>query len=337
MEKRLCAILLHLLRQDTEPTYRPALKKHLGSLARHFLATGDFAALTQLHRQLTATGRDDEPLSGHPHDGLLALFASLAFTREVLGGLILWGRNKWPEIAELTCQVGAPFVPHLLDRLAEEQDRSLRCFYLQMLSDMGPITRRPATDRLGDKRWYLVRNLVILLRRMNDPGAMDAILPLLKHSHPQVRQEALKTAFFYRSPHADGALLLELSNRKDPPPLWAVALARHSRDARVITRLLHLLRKNSLSPMGLALRETAVRTLAAMGNPAALRDLERILFGFSLQHPKRLKRLQHLIAKTLKAYPASATRAIRERLSRNRRPDLAELRRIVHPRHHNIQ
>jgi hypothetical protein len=332
MENRLCAIVLHLMQKGTGPAARPALKNHLTGLARHFLATGDFAALAQLHRRISAEHRDGDAPSGRQHDALLASFSSLAFAREALGGLTLWGREKWPEIADLVRQVGAPFVPHLLDRLAEEQTRSLRSFYLQLLTDLGSAARQPVIARLEDRRWYLVRNLVILLRRMNEPATMDAICPLLKHPHHRVRQEALKTAFFYRSPHADEALLRELSDADAPSALHAVALARHSRDARVIARLLRILRDGDLSPTGLALQEAVVKTLAAMGNPAALRDLERILFGFSLRHPKRHKHLQRLIAKTLKAYPASATRAIRQRLFQNRRPDLAELRQIVHPR-----
>lgn len=328
MERRLCSIISHMMHHFEDPQYQTGLNNHLSPLIQHFIDTGDFAALIDLHRQaasLTSTSKKSAK------DHLFSIFSSYRFTREIVHSLSLWPQVKRQEIFELMLQVGAPFIPLLLDRLGEEQDRSVRFRYLKLLGDMGPIIRQEVLSRLSDERWHMVRNLIVLLRGLEDPDLMDIIEPLLQHPHERVRQEALKTAFHFKDARADTAILRELDRTMDLPPIWVIGLARHSRDMKVFQKLIDLLRQSSLSNESLAIRLAVVMTLADIGNPIALNALEKILFSFSVCHPRRHKRLQAQILSSLKNYPHEATKSLYRRLDRSMRPDLAELRHISVP------
>lgn len=322
MEKRLSNVLGHLLQNTEDRCEQISLKKHLSNLIQHFTDTGDFTALLDLHRQLSSRRKDMSECQDLPN----SLFASYRFTREVVHGLSLWPQNKRQVILTLIERVGTPFVPLLLDRLAEEKDRSIRSQYLRLLEKMGPVIRSEVVRRLKDNRWHLLRNLIVLLRGLNDPSLMDTIEPMLRHPHQRVRQEALKTAFYFRDPRADATLLKELNRTAPQPPLWAIGLARQSRDPRVFNRLLGLLQRRDLTKEGLALQRAIVASLADIANPIALRDLERVLFGFSFLHPRRHKALQSFIVASLKHYSHEATDPIYRRLARGMRPDLADFR-----------
>lgn len=320
LEHRLCAIVSYLLQHDPDGTDCEDLTVHLQPFVQHFIAIGDFAALIDLHRQLA----DGEGFVRNNQDGI---FARHGFVREIIGSIPLWPKEKRQDIFHLMRIIGPPFVPLLLEQLAEEPDRALRQQYLALLAEMGPDIRPEVVARLSDERWQLVRNLVLLLRGLQDPQVVTLLEPLFRHPHESVRQEVLKTAFFFQDQHADLALLQELEGNGALAPLWAIGLARYSRDARVRERLLQLLQLAPLTKAGLSVRLAAVTALAQLGRPEALPELEQLLCGFSVRHPRRYRILQRKILESLTKYPLHAVLPIYRRLAGRLRPDLAELRR----------
>jgi hypothetical protein len=320
LEHRLCAIVSYLLQHDPDGTDCEDLTVHLQPFVQHFIATGDFAALIDLYRQLT----DGEEVARHKQDGI---FARHGFLREIIGSIPLWFKEKRQDILHLIRVIGPPFAPLLLDQLAEEPDRALRQQYLALLAEMGPEIRQEVAARLSDDRWQLVRNLVVLLRGLQDPQIVTLLEPLFRHPHESVRQEVLKTAFFCKDQHADPALLQELEGSGALPPLWAIGLARYSRDVRVRERLLQLLHLAPLTKEGLLVQLAAVTALGQLGRPEALPELEQLLCGFSVRHPRRYRILQRKILESLTSYPLDEVLPIYRRLAGRLRPDLAEMRR----------
>lgn len=323
IEKHLAAVVSHLLQNANSTDRHASLKQQLSDLIQHFIATGDFSAIIDLHRQLSAPSSQSIKKA---RDLRAALFSGYRFTRDIVHSLVLWPANKRQIIFSLIHQVGPPFIPQLLDQLAEERVRSARFQLLKLLADMGPAIREQVTERLHDSRWYFVRNLVVLLRGLDDPALMHNLAPLLNHPHERVRQETLKTAFHFRDPRADNALLKELHRRPEGPPEWAINLAGHCQDKRILCRLLKLMSESGLNKEGLAVQLAIVTTLGKIGDPIALNDLARVLFGFSVCHPYRHRRLQYRIVETLKNYPPESSAPVYRRLARSARPDLAELR-----------
>ena len=94
----------------------------------------------------------------------------------------------------LTDRIGPAAIPALLDVLADSDSRSVRRKVFDQLVKMGPEVGEEAVERLGDARWFVQRNMLVLLQRLDelpqrfDPGK------LLEHPDERVRRESLPLA-----------------------------------------------------------------------------------------------------------------------------------------------
>ena len=67
--------------------------------------------------------------------------------------------------------------------LAEEADKSRRRRILELLVVFGPVIAGPP-ELLGDTRWYVVRNMIVLLQRVGDRSALARGAALRGPSRP---------------------------------------------------------------------------------------------------------------------------------------------------------
>jgi hypothetical protein len=90
--------------------------------------------------------------------------------------------------------MGPAAIPALLDVLADSDSRSVRRKVFDRLAGMGPEVGERAVERLADGRWFVIRNMLALLQRLEvlpegfDPGR------LLEHADERVRRESLPLA-----------------------------------------------------------------------------------------------------------------------------------------------
>jgi hypothetical protein len=322
LELQFCNVILQIMQSiptEDEPETGAASARNLGDLCGYFLEVGDFSFLAAIH------GRMQE-MKGVPAAGdVLALFEGADFVRAVIDGSALWGKGKYPEIRRLIRAVGPAFVEPLLDRLAEEPNISLRRFLIEALIDLGEAVRGPAIARLTDERWYLVRNLVLILRSLGDPEVLRPLHCLLTHPHVRVRQELLKTFLYFGSTEADRLLLEDLCQQDRERQLMALQLAEKSRSRKVFEKILELLRRKGLSGSDLELKIVAIRTLGHVGNPEALPEIEKLLWTRNLLFPRNGERLRMEAARSLGCYPAESTREVIRRLVQSGPAGLAAL------------
>ena len=322
VDVQISSIILELLKSGIAGGDTAALERNLGELCGYFLQIGDFQALIQLHTKLEENaGASDEGESSH--SGMFKVFSDPDFISEILNGVEIWGKNKFPEIKELICKIGRPFLETMLDRLAEEPSLTIRRFLLETLSAMGPQVKELIMRRIYDKRWYFIRNLIVILRSSGDLTLLPLIRNLRRHEHPRVREEVLKTLFFFKDPEAERFLLddlqsADLENRRN-----AVQTAEMSRSPVVFRRLLEILDNCPLSGADGELKLTAVRTLGKIGNPDAFPHLERALRAKSFLNPQALSALKGEILRSLEFYPPRETRLFLEKVVKGREKQIA--------------
>ena len=81
----------------------------------------------------------------------------------------------------------------LIDMMASEEDRARRRTLLDVLGRESARDPRPVIERLTDERWFVVRNLVIVLGRSANPECVPAVRELMKHADHRVRVETLRS------------------------------------------------------------------------------------------------------------------------------------------------
>ncbi len=91
---------------------------------------------------------------------------------------------------------------HLIELLGSEENRGRRRGLIAMVVEVSRDDPARVVAYLDDPRWYLVRNLAIVLSRCRHPDAIHHVLPLVNHLEPRVRREALR-AIYALARHTD--------------------------------------------------------------------------------------------------------------------------------------
>jgi hypothetical protein len=226
-------------------------------------------------------------------------------------------------------RLGAPGVRNLLDVLARTENRHARFLLLDVLAKLGPVVARDAAALLADERWYVVRNMLLLLRRVGDARSVPAVRRCANHPDLRVRLEAIHNLFAF--------------DRDVPEELLRQAL--HDPDVRQAEAAMELAGKYGIveavdpivdylcaqDPFGKrrAVRLKAIRALAAIGDPRALVGLSRFRGRFQLVPPPIEERRE--LYRTLPAYPEESYRAWIESGLRSRDPEIRRLSAAMGP------
>lgn len=95
------------------------------------------------------------------------------------------------ELKELLLILGLPALGPICELLGRVEKLKVRKLLVEVLVELGrhdPTVFRPF---LGDPRWYLVRNLVLILSLIGTPEALRMILGLTSHRESRIRREVL--------------------------------------------------------------------------------------------------------------------------------------------------
>ncbi len=167
----------------------------------------------------------------------------------------------------LVARVGYPAASALLDALELEDDRTARWRLFEMLAQLGPEVGNAVVARLPGSPWYVQRNLLLLMARLETWPPDFSAEPYAKHPDPRVRREAY------------ALLLRDAGSRAD-----SIAMAVADSDERIVRAALNAaleggcpreavgvlterLRERSLDGMMAVL---AIRVLAPVRLPAVL-------------------------------------------------------------------
>lgn len=97
-------------------------------------------------------------------------------------------------------------IPLFIFLLGERESISARKKVMSILIQLGKDDIQAITSALHDTRWYVVRNIVYILRQIGDEGVVKYILNTVKHEDARVRKEAIKALGELKNPLALQAL-----------------------------------------------------------------------------------------------------------------------------------
>lgn len=309
-------------RADVSPEALPPILRRFEAGYLRLLAEGRIGEATALadRVQRRCTGEGPAPAAFRAtvgrmsdRDAVEALVTSLPdLPEEVLGAV--------PALIE---RMGPATVPHLLDVLARTENRRMRFRLLDLLAKLGPVVARDAAALLTDPRWYVVRNMLLLLRRVGDQRSVAAVRRCVEHPDLRVRLEAIHNLFSFDR-EVPRALLRRALNDSDLRQAEAaMELAGKYGIAQAVEPIVEFL--CAWDPFGKrrAVRLKAIRALAAIADPRALDGLGRFRGGFHLLPPALEERRE--LYRTLPAYPEEAYQPWAASGLRSRDPEIRRL------------
>lgn len=196
-------------------------------------------------------------------------------------------------------------IHYVMERLANESDARNRLALLRLAGQLGPASIEIALKYLADERWYVVRNMCIVLTELRDPRLAEHIAPALRHADARVQQAALQA--LTKGQGAKSAQVLADALTALSPQVLDQALDQlmYLRSPNTIAALEQFATSGQCS----IVRATkTVQVLAAIADPAALYALGRL---FRTEELDPAIRRAALSAISTQPYPA-ATRLLQE-------------------------
>ncbi len=310
IDNRISEIILQLIMLDPTESDTDTLADNLASMCAYFLETGDYQQLLKIMNDSR-----DQRLPASFRTAIKDYFEQRSFIEELLNGLHTWGKSSFYQIKELVDQIGEPCCEPILDALADENSMSLRRFMIDRLLEIGLPAGQAIIARLSDSRWYYIRNLIVILRTMNDDSAVETIKPLCHHADSRVRLEAVKTLLHFRDPSIEQKILHDLDGSDHNLKLEAIRMAEKSHSPEITGRLLSILKRSGFSSSEYELKSAAVHSLGQLGQPEVLPEFGKILGSRNLLHPLLHTKLKLDIVRSLEHYPLSLARSILARLA----------------------
>lgn len=290
-EKHSADIIFKILNEAPDPEHFAGLDANLVGVVTRYLEQGDFQKLNALWDLCLQQNREDFTRTR-------GMFSSTDFTGAVINGIAQHGKPAFSAIENLIVKIGEPFISPLVDKLAGETNRTLRTNYLHVLRELNtePVVQK-AVKYLADPRWVCVRNMLQLLRALNDPKHLPHIRPLRRHPHLKVRTEALRVCLQYDC-RESREILLQMLGDNDPQTVEsAIFLAMVDRGPEVVTRLIEMLKENAVIDYRLEQKINIVQTLTEIAPARAAQVFSHLLMSRNLIHPKQHGKLKEEMLK----------------------------------------
>jgi HEAT repeat protein len=208
----------------------------------------------------------------------------------------------------------------LLSALAMEDNRSRRRRLFDFLASLGPSIVPEVIPFLQDERWYVVRNMIVLLRALHDRTSVGELRRLAHHPDLRVRLEAIRSLFAFDS-SVPAELLRELFNDADPKVAEAaVTIVGNYGIKEAVDPLLQLVSGADVFGTHRMIRIKALRALGEIADERALRGLDRFFKSAFLLWPTKEER--YAAWESLGRYPAPARERLVQRGLRSLDPQI---------------
>jgi HEAT repeat protein len=168
-------------------------------------------------------------------------------------------------------------VRRLMDRLAVENNVQSRKFLAEALILQGPVATPILSEYLGDDRWYVVRNAVVILGEIRDPEAIAYLPPLLQNSDIRVRRETIRALTKFGGPKALVLLLRVLEGEDQELRRQALLSLGAMKNPTVVPILLRMVGRPDPWVKQADIKKSTIKALGEIGSMEAIPALHQIL------------------------------------------------------------
>jgi len=318
-------VILELLESDlpNSDDYLRFLTK-LSELVNAFLETGRFQELCDVYNTIYS-----QALSGRfkieASSMVEYFFRSEEFIRNLIESIKLWGRYDQDGVIRLARVLKFYLLSPLIDVFSEETDVNMRKFYLSLLSNMGSDVSREAVRRLNDERWYVIRNMISLIRESGGKNYVKLIRPFAKSKNQIICIEAVRTLLHFGD--RDGTSYLKIYLISDDPELreQAANISGIYRVKEAVPYLIEILEKKDLFGSEIYYKIPAIRALAKIGDHRAVEPLISLYKSKGFLYRSKWNELKLEIFKSLKNYPAYAAKPLIELGMKSRNEEIRSI------------
>jgi hypothetical protein len=302
-------VLLQILESNSldEDSYRK-LEGRLSALVELFSEEGEFEKLLDLLNSLKTQSLQGK-WSVNAAVMIRRIFSSDKINTKVMEAVRQYGRKQRESAYKLTSALRSFIVPYLLDALSKESDTSTRRFIISLVVSVKSDAVDHIAKRLNESSWYIIRNMLYLIRECRGTSCASAVKGFLEHEVPLVRLEALRTLLSFQDPDAEACVTKFLRSDVFKLQEGAVRLSGAYRIKHAVPHLIKLLREKD-SRKSSNFKRVVVRALGRIGDSGAVNDLLNVCTSASGLRKDEFDKLQIEIFRTLHNYPVATIRPL---------------------------
>ncbi len=235
----------------------------------------------------------------------------------------VWGKEKIEEIKSIFHFIGAEAVPFLMEALIEEEDKYTRRILIDIISELG-VTTEIAKKNLKSDKWYVVRNMLVIIRNRGGMEFIEDVLECTKHSHLKVKIEAVRTLAQLGYEKTDEILMEFIESADFNLKIQALSLVPSLRLTSLVPYLNNLLKELKLKKENIPLIVALIRTLGDVGERSSIPIVKKFLKG-NIFYPNRTKLLRREVFKSLDGYPYEEIKDLIEKGLNSRDKEIYEI------------
>jgi HEAT repeat protein len=173
------------------------------------------------------------------------------------------------EIKDYLHFLGSDSVPNLIQLLGEVEDRRQRRLLCEILAENGKDNVDTLGEALEDSRWYLVRNLAMILGMTKDPSAIKHLEKPLRHHDIRVRRETVRALDAIRTEDTKKLFLSVLDDNDLTVRVISLKALRRFKDPDLFEALKKNASREELRKKPFTEKKELLETLAALGGENA--------------------------------------------------------------------
>jgi hypothetical protein len=207
--RRCCEICLEMATTAGSPEQFSSVVGFLGRACEWLVTSGDFVSACSIVTDLRSLA-GEEGLAANRQTMLIDTVAQLGERRKIaLVGEHLHdlSETRVEEIYGYLAQMTPVAVDPLCELLAEAKEKAVRYLLCRALSIVGHKDPAQLTRFLQDRRWFVVRNMILIVGMMEDPSTIEILQPSQTHPDARVRKELARA--LGRIGSAEGLELLQ--------------------------------------------------------------------------------------------------------------------------------
>ncbi len=192
------------------------------------------------------------------------------------------GGARDEEVVECINALGPSIIEQLINMLAEEQDRVRRARIVESIQIIGSAAENAILASLNDDRWYVVRNLTILLGDIGGERSIFSLEKVLNHKDSRVVRAAIRSLNKIGTATASRVLGRAIERGSDEVRAIVIPACAVAGNEAILPQLLDIVRGKPQLAGSDAVRKKAIEALGKVGSRQAVKPLAEILEKRSL-------------------------------------------------------
>lgn len=181
------------------------------------------------------------------------------------------------ELRELLLVLGLRSMGQMCELLGRVEKLKMRKVVVEVLIELGGQHPEVFTPFLSDQRWYLVRNVVMVLSLIDSPAALQMIAGLISHKEARVRKEVLGFLAQSPDPKARPYLIKFLRDESSSLRTRALRVIAQQRLSFALKPLLALASSDELKHRGMEEKIALFETLGELGSVQVIPVFQEML------------------------------------------------------------